>query len=307
MSTTPSLSTYRLAERIYDNLRFTSRSYRRKLALADPEAAVRLCYQHTCKKKLNLDHPTTLPEVIQWLKLRSDTSRWPELADKYAVRDYVKECGLETHLNELYGCWEQPQNIDWDSLPDSFVLKLNNGCHSVLPIRNKKCTNKEDALKQFQKWMKHPFGLESAEFHYLPIPPKIIAEKYLQQEPSLMDYKIYCIGGKAQAILHCQERVQGKAVKTLLDTNWNVIPEYNTRTLTTDDTPGKPVALDEMILAAQKLAQPFPFVRVDYYEIDGRPIFGEMTFTPAGGYKPYGTPTFYQEMGLKIMNLFTNE
>lgn len=307
MSTTPSLSTYRLAERIYDNLRFTSRSYRRKLALADPEAAVQLCYQHTCKKKLNLDHPTTLPEVIQWLKLRSDTSRWPELADKYAVRDYVKECGLETHLNELYGCWEQPQNIDWDSLPDSFVLKLNNGCHSVLPIRDKKCTNKEDALKQFQKWMKHPFGLESAEFHYLPIPPKIIAEKFLHQEPSLIDYKIYCIGGKAQAILHCLERVQGKAVKTLLDTNWNVIPEYNTRTLTTDDTPGKPVALDEMILAAEKLSLPFPFVRVDYYEIDGRPIFGEMTFTPAGGYKPYGTPTFYQEMGLKIMNLFTNE
>lgn len=298
---------YTFAEKICDDIRFASRSYRRKLALTNREAAVRLCYQHTCKRKLNLDHPTTLPEAIQWLKLRSDTSRWPELADKYAVREYVRDCGLENHLNELYGYWEQPQDINWSALPDSFVLKLNNGCHSVMPIRDKKVTNKEDVTKQFLKWMEKPFGLESAEFHYLPIPPKIIAEKFLHQEPSLIDYKIYCIGGTAQVILHCQDRVHEKAIKTLLDTKWNVIPEYNPRAIHTDEAPQKPASLDEIIVAAEKLSQPFPFVRVDYYEIDGRPVFGEMTFTPAGGYKPYGTQKFYEDLGMKIMNLLTNE
>lgn len=300
-------SSYRLFERLCDDVRFASRSYRRKLALSDREAAVRLCYQHTCKKKLNLDHPTTLPEIIQWLKLYSDTSQWSELADKLAVRDYVSSCGFEKHLNKLYAVWDKPDDISLEDLPNDFVLKLNNGCHSVLPVKDKSRLDKGAIVQQFQKWMRYPFGLESAEFHYQHIPAKIFAEKYLHQEPSLTDYKIYCIGGQAQAILHCQDRDGAKAVKTLLNTQWQVVPEYNTRVIPYAEEPPKPTSLSEMIEAAEALSKPFPFVRIDYYEIDGSPVFGEMTFTPAGGYKPYGTPYFHQKMGEKILNLFDHE
>lgn len=300
-------SSYKLSERIYDDVRFSSRRYRRKLALSDREAAVRLCYQHTCKKKLQLNPPTTLPEAIQWLKLYSNTSRWSELADKLAVRDYVTACGLDNHLNEIYAIWDKPEDITWENLPNDFVLKLNNGCHSVLPIKNKTQLDKKHVLRQLQKWMRRPFGLESAEFHYQYIPAKIFAEKYLHQEPSLTDYKIYCIDGQAQAILHCQDRIGGKAAKMLLNTQWQVVPEYNTRIIPSSEVPTKPKSLSEIIAAAEVLSQPFPFVRIDYYEIDGRPIFGEMTFTPAGGYKPYGTPHFHKIMGEKILNLINHE
>ncbi len=298
---------YSWAERIYDDLRFASRSYRRKLALLDPERAVRLCYQHTCKAKLDLQHPETLPEVIQWLKLYSDTDRWAELADKIGVRHYVENCGFAHHLNTLYTTFERAEEIPWAQLPAAFVLKLNNGCHSVLPIAHQAEVNRAQVVRQFQQWMRHPYGLASAEFHYQHIRPLIMAERYLVQEPGLVDYKIYCIGGHAEAILHCQARHRGKAIKTLLNRHWEVVPTYNTRPIAPAEAPQAPTKLNEIVEAAERLAQPFPFVRIDYYEIEQQPIFGEMTFTPAGGYRPYGSPLFYQVMGRKIMNLFDHE
>lgn len=295
---------YTLAERLYDSIRYLSRGYRTRLAKRNPEAAVRLKFQHTCKRRLNLEDPTLLPDLLQWLKLNTDTSQWTQLADKYAVREYVTACGLQYLLNELYASYRRPEDIDWESLPDSFVLKLNNGCHSVVPVASKSQLDKARTVARFRRWMKQPFGYASAELHYVPIQPRIIVEKYLEEPPhkSLTDYKLYCIGGKVQAILVCQDRQISHATKALYSPQWSLMEEYN-RTPIADLPPvDKPQSLTAMIEAAEKLASPFPFVRVDFYEIQGRPIFGEMTFTPAGGYKIYGTQKFYEDMGAKLRN-----
>jgi len=301
-------STYQkltLCEQLRNDLRYASKSYRKKLAMYNREAAIRLNYEHIRKVKLNLDDPTDLPEAIQWLKLYSDTSQWGPLADKIAVREYVTACGLSEHLNELYAVYDRTEDIDWNKLPKSFVLKLNNGCHSVLIIENQDIADKQSIVSQFNRWMKEPFGYESAEFHYLSIKPKILIEKYLHQDAnlsdSLIDYKIYCVGGKAQAILTCHNRTAKHAIKAIYDLDWHIMPSYNSRAIPDGEKLPKPESLSAMIAAAETLSKPFPFVRVDYYEIEGKPIFGEMTFTPASGYHIYGSTQFLTDMGQSVM------
>ena len=157
--------------------------------------------------------------------------------------------------------------------------------------------------------MQEPFGYESAEFHYLAIKPKILIEKLLHQDSSLsnslIDYKIYSIGGKAQSVLTCHNRTGKNAVKSLYDLEWHIIPNYNSREIPEEEKLPKPASLSSMISAAEALSKPFPFVRVDYYEIDAKPIFGEMTFTPAGGYHIYGTKLFLTDMGQSVMKILS--
>ncbi|MCR4964576.1 MAG: hypothetical protein K6A41_02855 [Bacteroidales bacterium] len=293
-------STYPLWQRIYDDLRFASRSYRKRLALSNREEAVKLHYRHICKQQLSLEHPSTLPEWTQWLKLHGDTSRWSELSDKYAVRDYVTGCGLSEHLNELYAVYDDSTEIQWEALPISFILKPNNGCHNNIVVNDKQRVNQQEIITTLRKDLETPFGLTTAEFHYLDIKPKITAEKLLQQPENphgLIDYKLYCIGGKVRAILTCEPTKESKPIKTLLSPDWEVRDDYNPRKVQVEKVLPCPTKLSELIKAAETLAKPFPLVRVDYYIINEQPIFGEMTFTPAGGYRPYGSDYFKKEMG----------
>ncbi|MBR4135437.1 MAG: hypothetical protein IKU03_03385 [Bacteroidales bacterium] len=293
-------TTYPLWQRLCDDLHFASKNYRRRLALTDREEAVSLHYRHICKRPLPLDNPTTLTEWIQWLKLYGDTTAWTTLSDKYAVRDYVAQCGLADHLNKLYAVYEDPADIQWDALPDSFILKPNNGCHSNIVIHDKQKANRQEVTQALRQAFDEPFGLTTAEFHYLGIKPKVTAEQLLQQPENphgLIDYKLYCIGGQVRAILTCEPTQGPKPVKTLLDPDWQVRADYNPRPVRAEEVLPRPAILPELLNAAQTLAKPFPLVRIDYYILHNQPIFGEMTFTPAGGYKPYGTDLFKQEMG----------
>ena len=293
-------TTYPLWQRLYDDLRFASRRYRTRLALTNREEAVRLHYQHICKQKLPLDNPATLTEWIQWLKLYGDTSAWSELSDKFAVRQYVSDCGFARHLNELYAAYDDPSDIEWETLPDSFILKPNNGCHTNIVIKDKQQADRQAVAKSLRMAMSEPFGLTTAEFHYLGIKPKVIVEKLLQQPENphgLIDYKLYCIGGKVRSILVCEPSPSPKPVKTLLSPDCQVQTDYNPREIRSEEVLPRPMALQELLEAAETLAKPFPLVRIDYYIIDNQPIFGEMTFTPAGGYHPYGSKLFLQEMG----------
>ena len=296
-------ATYPLWQRLYDDVRFASKSYRKQLALANPEEAIRLHYRHICKRPLDLDDPSLMTEWIQWLKLYGDTSRWTELSDKYAVREYVAAQGFSNHLNELYAACDDASDLPWDTLPDTFILKPNNGCHSNIIVEDKHNANRPQITQTLQKALREPFGLTTAEFHYRNIQPKVVAERLLHQPDNphgLTDYKVYCIGGKARAILTCEPTGNKTPVKTLWDPDWQAVTDYNPRPLRQEELLPRPTALPELLSAAEALAQPFPLVRVDYYIMDNQPIFGEMTFTPAGGYRPYGTDLFLQEMGLLL-------
>lgn len=170
-----------------------------------------LLYYNISHKKINWSSPKNLNEKINWLKFNSDTSVWTKLADKYLVRDYVKERGLSSILVELYGVWDDACDIDFNLLPTSFVLKTNHGCGTIIVVKNKNSINEDEVRKQLNTWLQLKFGTIYAEPHYNSIKPKIIAEEYLKNDnansTSLVDYKVFCLEGKPYSILVCADRV----------------------------------------------------------------------------------------------------
>ena len=265
----------------------------------------KVLYLYHVGKPLRLTRPKDLNEKVIWLKLYSDTSRWAELADKYAVRGYIKECGLSGILNDLYAVYHKPDDIDLSKLPNKFVIKLNNGSGTVLVVNDKDKINENEVKETFRKWVKIPFGLYSDEMHYLQITPMIIAEKYLNENVSIsqspIDYKFFCIGGIAFYVMVCYDRIAGgHAEKVIYDMEWK-FREDCMRESVKDPCIPKPSNFDEMIAVAERLSKPFPFVRVDLYNINCKIIFGEMTFTPMAGWSKVMTQEVLDELGEKIV------
>lgn len=263
-------------------------------------------YKESFGKKLNWDNPQTIDEKINWTKFNTDTSLWSELADKYAVRRFVEQRGLKDTLVGLYGKWDNVDDIDWNNLPSTFVMKMNNGSGDVVICKDKHTLDVEKCKQHFGKLMSSKFGYAMCEPHYNHIKPCIIAEQlldYKQQSlpsTSLVDYKFFAFDGKVTYVLVCLNRKGHKVELAVYDLDWNFHPEYSIETemcpLHHEPLP-RPMALDEMVKIASRLSEGMPFVRVDLYEIAGKPYFGEMTFTPAGGFLYYFTEEFRHKLG----------
>lgn len=275
-----------------------------------PEALVRLRYLLRFHKRIDLKHPKDLNEKIQYLSLRTDTSVWTRLTDKYAVREYIRECGLERILNELYGVWDSAEAIDFDSLPQQFILKATHGSGDGFVVTNKDQLDSRQVRAVFHKTLAETYGLAEGNLHYSRITPRVIAEALLVNDEwssrystSLIDYKFWCFNGKAHYILICTNRTgTNKSELMTYDREWNAHPEYcvfNDHYLQGAPIPPPP-NLDEMLQVAETLAAPFPVVRVDLYNLNGRVVFGEMTFTSLGGFMNYYTPAFLQKAGALI-------
>lgn len=260
------------------------------------------------KAVLNIDNPKSLIEKITWLELNSDTSLWTLCADKYRMREYVAQCGLAGYLPNLYGHWENPEDIDFSTLPNEFVLKANNGCGTVKIVRDKTSINERDVKNELKRWLKRKFGYMGAQTHYLSIEPCILAEELLHQADeqertkprSLTDYKVWCFNGKPECILVIHDRVGSGYLMDMYDTNWERIPnslKQNAHNGVTGVPLEKPACLEQMLVMAAKLSQPFVQVRVDFYIIKNKPIIGELTFT--SGYGNY-TDEFYDYLGSKV-------
>lgn len=256
---------------------------------------------------MNWGNPQDINEKINWLKLYGDTSQWARLADKYKVREYIKEKGLESLLVPLYGVWNKVEDIDFNSLPESFVLKANNGCGDYIVVKDKRATGLESQIKSLKRDLKNRYGYYQGEYHYVKIPPKIIAEELLIQEESfsssLIDYKVWCFGGKPYCILTCYSRDKSKVYVESYDLEWNYHPENSVFTDHFRDGGGiipKPECLEELLDYAKILSEGFPQVRVDFYIVKGKIYFGEMTFTSAGGCMEYFTDKFLLEMGKEV-------
>ena len=172
------------------------RNRNRKWAVNDPKKLANYYYKSMSGHDINWENPQDISEKINWMKFYSDTSRWTELADKYKVRAYVESKGLKDILVKLYGVWERPEDIDFTSLPDSFVLKTNHACGTVLLVEDKNKLNFQETLETLRSWMKMRIGIETVEPHYLSIKPMIIAEEYLNKGSQLIDYKLFTFRGK---------------------------------------------------------------------------------------------------------------
>jgi hypothetical protein len=256
-------------------------------------------------RHINYDNPVDVNEKIHWLKFYSDTSEWPRLADKYRVREYVASKGLGHILNELYAIYETADAIDISKLPDSFVMKVNNGSGDALIVKDKALYTNKKIRKYFRKFKE--YGVISGEWHYLQIKPCIIAEKLLAEENQtsdfLTDYKFYCFNGEPLYVLVCYGRTKTSVILDDYTIDWKRLPEVSVQTsrhLKGSRTIERPKSYNKMIDICKKLGEGLPFVRIDFYEINASPVFSEMTLTPAAGFIKHYTQDFLNELGSHI-------
>ncbi len=272
------------------NSRF-SRWFKQTLTKISPKLNTKVIYFFKFKKRLNLKNPQTLDEKIQYLKFH-DYYKNPlvtQCADKYAVRDYVKQCGCEEILNELYYAWDSVEEVEWDKLPNQFVIKWNFGCGQNLICYDKSKLDIEDTKRKLKEWYKlrDTFYLTYSEMQYKGIPPKLICEKLIETEDGGLpvDYKLYCFHGRPDCVMTCVDRASGHASYYFLDEDWK-LKRINKKGKNAPEgfSIPKPQNADLLFEYARKLSKSFPFVRADFYLEKGKITFGELTFTPGGGF-----------------------
>ena len=275
-----------------------------------PKLLTKILYRKTFGKSLNLKNPKTLNEKIHWLKFYGDTSQWALMSDKYRVREYVKEKDLEHILVKLYGVWEDANEIDWDKLPNQFVLKANNGCGDIFICKDKSKIDKQQLISYYNGLMKEKFGLQTGQLHYKEISPCIIAEELLDaskqqtKSSSLIDYKIWCFNGIPYYIFVYLNRENRVAQCMVFDVDWCPHPEYLVSScyFSIYDRPiQKPKNLDEILRIASVLSKGNPEMRVDLYEVNDRVYFGELTLTAACGFMNHFTEDFMNTLGNMVV------
>lgn len=265
----------------------------------NPERVSALWYASREGRLPDFNHPKDFNERLMALNLHAyyDETKWPiriMCSDKYEVRQYVSSKGYGAILNECYGVYNSFTEINFDILPNQFVIKATNGSGQNYICRNKAEMDIELVKKQFESWMMqaNSFGLTTGEWHYSKVKPRIIIEKYLSmlgENISVIDYKFHCIHNKVYGEYVCYDRVLGTHCVNYdhYDADWNltdgVLPPFhpNQRLIQ------KPSKFNEMKEVAVALSEGLEYVRVDLYEIDNSIVFGEMTFTPMGNYLPY--------------------
>ena len=286
----------------------------RRFVRKNPMDKADALFFNTYGRHIDWDNPQDLMEKINWLKFHSDPYEWARLADKYAVRDYVRSAGLEDILLPLYGAWRSVSGVmrAWDSLPDEFVLKSSNGSGRLIIVREdkggKKAVDKKALRKTLRSWLREKdYGLLKTEFHYSLIrKTRILAEKLLRDREtdvlssSLIDYKVWCLNGKPFGCFVAADRKTGGDYSVdWYDLNWNRHSEYMSGKILDFEIP-RPEKWGRMLEIAEKLSQGHEQVRIDLYYVDGKVYFGEMTFSTASGFsKSYGE-TILTEMGSRI-------
>ena len=261
------------------------------------EKELKLWFFRRTGETLDLEHPKTFNEKIQWLKLYDSTPIKTRLADKYLVRDWIKGKIGEEYLVPLLGVWDSFDEIDFDQLPVQFVLKANHGAGWNFIVKDKFQLDRKAAKKAFDIWLQKNYAFCSGlELHYMNIPPKIIAEKYLNQTDQIYDYKVMCFRGEAKFIWVDTDRftLHKRAVFTK---QWERIPVTIGKYPSVDCDIPCPDNIDKMIRFAELLSQPFALVRVDFYEVSGHLYFGEMTFSSSSGTNKIVPKEFGKKMG----------
>ena len=268
----------------------------------NPRSLAESDYLRLMGKKLDWHSPKNLIEKIYWMIFNTDTTLWSLCADKYHVRRFVEERGCGDMLNELYGCWDRVEDIDYNARPDTFVLKTSNASGQVILVDDKRQLNVRKVNRKLNRWLRFVFGVTSSQLHYMRIKPCLIAEKMLTNATggSLIDYKIWCFNGIPESVLVVYGRDMEHYKLSVFDLEWRNISSETLKHTSShyggEDVPC-PASFQQMLDAAKRLSEGFPEVRVDFYDIDGAPIFGELTFSTGYG---YFSDEYYDYLGGKI-------
>ena len=258
----------------------------------------------------NWKNPHTFNEKLQWLKLYYRRPEYTTMVDKYAVKDYVARIIGEKYIIPTLGVWDKPEDIDWESLPDRFVLKTTHGGGStgVVICKDKTSFDKGKAIDKLNKSLKQDIYRTLKEWPYKNVPRRILAEQYIEPLPEtqdLPDFKWYCFGSEPK---YCQVITNRSSEETIdfFDTDWNHqdfigLLSVNTSFKNADLTPERPSDLAEQVRIAKELSKGLPFSRIDLYSINNKTYFGEITFYPASGLGTFEPSKYNEILGKMVL------
>ena len=275
--------------------------YRSVLRVLPEKPALYLIYFRGYQKILNLKNPQYFGEKIQWLKLYGHLDELSDYVDKYAVREFVAKTVGDKYLNQLYGVYNNPDEIDYEKLPKRFVLKCTNGSGAVLICKDKDNLNKAEAAETMNRWLKDDFYKMKKEPQYKNVKNRIIAEEYLEDESgALRDYKFYCYDGEPLYYGVFTDRYTDETVD-MYDMAGNKLEGIiNGGVKNSDYVLPQGDNFTEMDEAVREVAMQLQFVRVDLYMANNNIYFGELTFTDGAGSDPFTPRSFDLEMAKRI-------
>lgn len=269
------------------------------------EEYVRRYYKGMFGKELKLNPPTTFNEKMQWLKLHDRKPEYSTIVDKYLVKDYVAGIIGQEYIIPTYGVWEHFDQIDFDKLPNSFVLKCTHDSGGLVICKDKNLFEKEPAKKKLEKSLSSNYFKLFREWPYKDVKPRIIAEEYMIDNSvnDLPDYKIHCFEGKPLYILVCSGRFSTSGMtEDFYDNQWNKVNISRPQHPNSNACIKPPSCLDEMLQLATKLSDGYPFLRTDFYVVNGKPYFGELTLYPASGLMPFVPDEWDYKLGELFLN-----
>lgn len=245
-------------------------------------------------------HPKTFNEKLQWLKLYDRRPEYTTMVDKYAVKKYVAAKIGEQYIIPTLGVWDNPEDIEWEKLPNQFVLKCTHDSGGLVICQNKLKLDKEAAKEKLRKSLLTDYYLNGREWPYKNVPRRIIAEKYIESAPNtndLPDYKFFCFNGEIKFLkVDFGRFVEHHA--NYYDLQMNLLPFGECVCLPVPQKViNKPLCFDEMIMIAEKLSKGMPFLRVDLYNVGEKIYFGELTFFPASGFGKFDPFEYDKKLG----------
>lgn len=260
---------------------------------------LKLAFYFRTGNKLNLKNPETFNEKLQWLKLNDRNSEYTRMVDKYEAKRYVAERIGEQYIIPTLGVWNGFDDIDFDSLPEQFILKCTHDSGGLVICKDKSKLNKDDAKKKIENSLETNYYLNGREWPYKNVKPRIIVEQYMENgSRGLVDYKFYCFNGKPR-YLYVSEGLENHATANISFVNIDYTQASFGRSdyKPFENLPPKPECFEKMKQIAAELSGGLPFLRVDLYEIDGKIYFSELTFTPCGGMMPFDPPEYDKVLG----------
>lgn len=276
----------------------------RLLSFIPDSIMLKLQYRIKLGRKLNLKNPERYTEKLQWYKLHYKNPLLIRCVDKYDVRGYVTDCGLGHILTKCFGVYESSEEINFDDLPLSFVAKatIGGGGNSVIMVRDKSAFERELINKKFDEWLSTPIKKQGGREwpYYSGKQNRIIIEEYLglNEKTNPLDYKFFCFNGKIAYIYIIGDRELGNHGNlAIVDKSFNLVNVSSATQGMMKKKPCVPVNYNQMIEVVERLAKPFPHVRVDLYNINGKIYFGELTFYGASGYQKFNPDDFDYTLG----------
>ena len=248
-------------------------------------------------KKINIDNPQTFNEKLQWLKLYDRNPEYTKMVDKYEAKKYVASIIGEEYIIPTIGIYDNFDEINFNELPNQFVMKCTHDSGGNVICKDKAMLDLNIAKKKMEQSLKKNYYNYSKEWPYKNVKPRIIIEKYMSNgnENELKDYKFMCFKGKVKCSFVCSDRNNEKGLKVdFYDLNWEKMPFERHYPNSNKDIP-RPQNYELMIKLAESLAKNIPFVRVDFYEVNKKVYFGEMTFFPGSGFEEF-TPEKYDKI-----------